>query len=161
MNEQFARKLCELLAGLMVTALGLYILLEAQGFPTLPGNDYGAALFPKIIGYGMAAGGGWLTLTSLRPFFRAVTQRTLPPRSPAMLFVFRLAVPGFLVIAYLLLADILGTVLILGLITVALMLFSGVRLWLAIVLSALTSSVIWFAFVYLLKVPLPLGILFG
>lgn len=161
MNDQLAQKLCELLAGLMVTALGLYILLEAQGFPKLPGNDYGAALFPKIIGYGMSVGGAWLTLTSLRPFFLAVSKRTSRPRAQTMLFALRLAVPVLLVIAYLLLADILGAVLILGLITAALMLFSGVRLWLAIVLGGLTTGVIWFAFVYLLKVPLPLGVLFG
>lgn len=161
MNDLFAQKLCELLAGLMVLALGLYIVLEAQGFPTLPGNDYGAALFPKLIGYGMAAGGGWLTLTSLRPFFLALTKRTRQPLSQVMLFLFRLALPVLLVIAYLLLADTLGTVLILGLITAALMFFSGVRLWLAIVLGALTTSVIWFAFVYMLKVPLPFGVLFG
>lgn len=161
MNNLFAQKLSELLAGLVVTALGIYVLVEAQGFPTLPGNDYGADLFPKIIGLVLTLGGAWVFIKAVHPFLLARLQRPATPLSHTLLFLFRLILPLLLIIAYLLLADTLGAILTLTLLVIILMLCNGVRWPLAIVLAAATSAVIWFAFVYMLKVPLPLGVLLG
>lgn len=161
MSQPFAQKLSEFLAGGVVMALGLYILVEAQGFPTLPGNDYGASLFPSIIGTGMALGGAWLLLVNAMPLWRGWATRTRVPAMTLVTYGARLAIPVALVGFYLLAAESLGAIPTLVLIVFALMMISGVRLLLAGLISLATAAVIWVAFVHMLKVPLPLGILGG
>ncbi|NVF13514.1 tripartite tricarboxylate transporter TctB family protein [Vreelandella maris] len=151
----------ECCAGGVVAALGLLIVMEAQGFPTLPGQRYGAALFPLIIGFAMIVGGIWLALTNLRPVMqRFTTPRPVKLKAAALSF-HRLFLPVWLVIGYLLLADTLGALLTLALLVAVLMLLSGVRPWLALVMALLTAAAIWGAFVYMLRVPLPLGTVFN
>lgn len=159
MSQPFAQKLSEFLAGGVVMALGLYILVEAQGFPTLPGNDYGASLFPAIIGTGMTLGGAWLLLVNIRPLWLGWAGRQRVPAARLLAHGARLAIPVVLVCAYLWLADVLGSILTLVLIVAVLMKIGGVRLIPACLISVVTAAVIWFAFVHMLKVPLPQGIL--
>ncbi|WP_341644545.1 tripartite tricarboxylate transporter TctB family protein [Thauera sp. SDU_THAU2] len=161
MYNFFAQKLSELLAGVLVSALGIYVLVEARGFPTLPGNDYGADLFPRLIGYGMAAGGAWLALASVRPVLRHASQRSTEPFTQQLEWFCRLLLPVLLVIGYLLLADTLGAIPTLVLIVAMLMLISGVRPLLAVPIALLTAALIWLSFVHMLKVPLPLGLMNG
>lgn len=161
MHNRFAQTLNELLAGVMVAALGIYIIVEAQGFPILPGNDYGAALFPKIVGYGMALGGSWLALKAIRPLIELWQHRQTESMKMRLQRAYRLLLPVLLVIAYILLADTLGAILTLVLIVTVLMIISGVQPVVAVLIALVTAAVIWFAFVYSLKVPLPLGVFVG
>jgi len=161
MHNHFAQKLSEWLAGVMVAALGIYILVEARGFPTLPGNDYGADLFPRLIGYGMTAGGAWLALGCLRPLLQAASQRTAEPLRLRIQRIWRLFLPVLLVIGYLLLADTLGAIPSLVLIVATLMAISGVQPLPAVLIALVTAALIWLSFVYMLKVPLPLGLFNG
>ena len=161
MLNRSSQTLGECFAGGGVAALGLFIVMEAQGFPTLPGQRYGAALFPLIIGYAMVVGGAWLALANLRPVMQCFTvSRPVNLKATALNF-HRLFLPVWLVIGYLLLADTLGALLTLALLVALLMLVSGVRPWVALVMALLTAAAIWVAFVYMLRVPLPLGTLFN
>lgn len=40
------------LFGLVLLATGLIIVVHSQGFPAMPGQDYGPSLFPTLIGVG-------------------------------------------------------------------------------------------------------------
>ncbi|WP_278370856.1 tripartite tricarboxylate transporter TctB family protein [Vreelandella titanicae] len=91
---------------------------------------------------------------------RFTTPRPVKLKAAALSF-HRLFLPVWLVIGYLLLADTLGALLTLALLVAVLMLLSGVRPWLALVMALLTAAAIWVAFVYMLRVPLPLGTVFN
>jgi putative tricarboxylic transport membrane protein len=145
--------------GVVLVLFALAVLLYARTFPAMPGQDYGPALFPALIGIGFLICGvilivGGVRRRSTEPLFSGGAWL----RSPHHLVDF-LAVIGGLVL-YILISDWLGFiptafVLLFG----WLLLFRGGKPVSSAVIALGTTLVVNYAFSQLLLVPLPLGVL--
>jgi putative tricarboxylic transport membrane protein len=151
-------KLNDAVFGLLLVALGVAVLFGVQGFPNIPGQPVGPALFPGIIAAGLCIGGVLLVVRGLR------TQAGQPwlawddwVRSPR--HVAALAVLLGSVIFYIVAADWLGFLPTAALILVALFWVLRVPPGRAVLVAAIAAVVIHFAFYKLLRVPLPWGLL--
>ena len=151
-------KLNDALFGAFLAALGAFVLWQVRSFPAIPGQQYGAGVFPGLIGAGFVAVGTLLVLSGVR-------QRTVVPwvrsadwtRSGRHVGAFAAFVLG--VVAYILWADDLGFLLLAPPILFAWLFALRVRPVLAVTVAVVASLVIWFAFYKLLRVPLPWGVL--
>lgn len=137
---------------ILAAAIGIYV----SGFPGMPGQRYGAALFPGMIAAGFAACGALLLARGVRekaPAFEFAPWTRVAPLAAnfalvcgALLFYIFAADPlGFMVTGFLLL--------------LALFLKLGVRPVTSILVAPVAVLVIHLLFYKLLKVPLPWGIL--
>ncbi|MFP8968434.1 tripartite tricarboxylate transporter TctB family protein [Pokkaliibacter sp. CJK22405] len=142
----------DLLLGLVFTALGITTMVMSRDFQPVSGLQYGANLFPTLIGAGMTIGGILLSISASRQCFAsAAGQTTLDLPSIAAV------VPVLIVVGYILFSDVLGTTLCLAIGMLLLFLTRGVRPLPAIGISVVSALVISFAFTRLLAVPLPSG----
>ena len=150
--------------GALVLLLGMAILIAIRSFPTIPGQQYGPALFPGVIAIGLLACGAALIYSGLAArsrsdgAFAAVTwdDWVRSPRHVAA-FVVVIAVN----VLYIAFADWLGFVIASSLYLAALFAVFGVRRWLVVPLAIAATLVIHYAFYKLLRVPLPWGLLQG
>ncbi|MXP64790.1 tripartite tricarboxylate transporter TctB family protein [Roseomonas sp. M0104] len=130
-------------------------------FPSFPGQDYGPALFPRLLGGGLIlcalllirrghaarrAGEGWVTLA--------------PWWSQPGLVVSFLAMP-LAVLAYLFFADALGFIPLAFALLLALFLWFGERPLRALPVAAVATLLINWFFSDMMRVPLPRGLLTG
>ena len=150
-------KVNDALSGAALVALGAIVLWHIQGFPKIPGQNYGAAWFPGWIAAGLIICGALLIAARLRaaepqPLFVLPewTRRSRPVASVVSI------VAGLLV--YVFAVDAVGFHL-----TAAALLLLWSRLlgasWrLALPIALAATLVIHLAFYKLLKVPLPWGI---
>jgi putative tricarboxylic transport membrane protein len=151
-------KLNDALFGAVFIALAAYVLFQVQGFPKIPGQQYGAGAFPGLIGTAMLAVGILLAASGVRRR-AAVPWFAVPDwmRSGRHLAAVVPVVAG--VVVYVLWADDLGFLLLAPIVLVAWFLVLGVRPATAVVTALIAVAVIWFAFYKLLRVPLPWGVL--
>ncbi len=150
-------KLNDAVIGLVLVLFGAAVAWRARGFPTLPHQHYGAALFPMIIGSGLALCGLLLIASGLRSRAGSAWVRMGPwVRSPRHVISFLLMPLGL--VAYILVSDQLGFFLTgTGLLALWLLWLRG--RWLSSLLIALvTTLVIDIAFAHFLLVPLPWGV---
>jgi putative tricarboxylic transport membrane protein len=151
-------KLNDAVFGLLLLILGAVVLVVVQGYPKIPGQQVGPALFPGLIAAGLCIGGAMLVLRGWR-------QRATVPwlrlndwlRSPQHMLGFGVLLGS--VVFYIAVADALGFVP-----TAVLILLANFRVlqvpWLkAAVIALIATLVIHFAFYKLLRVPLPWGVL--
>ena len=150
-------KLSDAVFGLLLLALGAAVIGVVASYPTIPAQRVGPSLFPGLIALGLVIGGlilivrGWRERAAVRwvrfePWVRS-------PRHVAGM----LGVIGS-VIFYIVAVDWLGFFLTsLLILTTSFRLF-GVQLGRSIVIAAIATVVIHFAFYKLLRVPLPWGI---
>jgi putative tricarboxylic transport membrane protein len=157
-------KLNDAVWGALLIFFSAAILVHVQGFPTIPGQKVGPALFPGGLAVGLAvcavllivkgvaarAAGGerahWLELddwTRSRRHLRA--------------FVAVIGVNVF----YILLVDTLGFILTGTVYLALLFIVFGVRKKLVVPIALVVTLVIHYAFYKLLRVPLPWGVLQG
>jgi putative tricarboxylic transport membrane protein len=149
--------------GLFVLLAGV-ILIHVQGFPQIPGQNVGPALFPGAIAVGIGVCGLLLILRGVRVRL-AREERSqwqwlwLPPwlKSGQHLTAF-LVLVGVNVF-YLLVVDKLGFILTGFLYLLAFMWVLQVRLVRAIPIALIMTLAIHYAFYKLLRVPLPWGVL--
>jgi len=151
-------KLNDAVFGALFAALGAFVLWRVQGFPPIPGQQYGAGAFPGLIGAGFVAVGLLLVLVGLRqraavPWLRVADWARSAPHLGAIAAV----VLG--VVAYILWADDIGFLLLAPALLCVWLLVLRVRPAVAIVVAIAASLAIWFAFYKLLRVPLPWGVL--
>lgn len=59
-------RLSDTLLGLLASLLGIAILWYIQGFPTVPDQYYGPAMFPTVVGWGFILFGGLLLIRVAR-----------------------------------------------------------------------------------------------
>lgn len=145
---------------LIFIALAAVMIGMTTTFPAFPGQKYGPALFPRILGIG-------IIVCALLIAYRARQRRSEGAVEPALAFdpVFadRTRLVSFLsiplsVLAYLLLVDRLGFIPTAFLLLLGLMLWFGVpRLRALAVAVAMTGLMQWF-FGSLMRVPLPRGL---
>jgi hypothetical protein len=142
------------IAGALLLAFGIAMAAMALQLPEMPGQPYGAATFPVLIGAGFV-------LVSLALIAKGIAEwRSLPGisaagwgRSPRAWF--RIALTVLLVALYIAFSDWLGFALSSFLVLVSLFLARRVRLVLAVPVAVLATLVIQQSFGVLLRVPLP------
>jgi putative tricarboxylic transport membrane protein len=147
-------RISDAIAGALLLVFGLAVVVMALQLPDMPGQPYGAATFPVLIGSGFM-------LVSLALIARGIADwRSLPGisapdwgRSPGAWF--RIALTIVLVALYIAFSDRLGFAASSFLVLVSLFLALRVRPVLAIPIAVLATLVIQQSFGVLLRVPLP------
>ncbi len=150
--------------GVLLALLGGAIVVHVQGFPRIPGQNVGPALFPGIVAGALAVCGLVLVVLGLRerragagspPWSQAPRWLRSPPH--VLAFVVLLASNVF----YLLAVDRLGFLITAFIYLVALIWVLRVRLALVLPVALVMTLLIHYAFYKLLRVPLPWGLLQG
>ena len=151
-------KLSDAVFGLLLLALGAVVIAVVSSYPTIPAQRVGPALFPALIAIGLVIGGlilivrGWRERASV-PWVRFEPWVHSPRHVAGALGVIAS------VVFYIVAVDWLGFLLTsLVILTVLFRLF-GVAFGRSIVIAAIATFVIHFAFYKLLRVPLPWGLL--
>ena len=153
-------KVNDAIFGVLLLVLGAAVLVAIQGYPKIPGQPVGPALFPGLIAAGLCIGGVLLVARGWR-------ERAAQPwlawdawvRSPRHLL--SLAVLIGSVVFYILGAEKLGFLVTAPVILAALFLVLRVPPLRAVTLALLATLLVHFAFYKLLRVPLPWGVLKG
>jgi putative tricarboxylic transport membrane protein len=151
-------KLSDAVFGLLLLALGAVVIAVVSSYPTIPAQRVGPALFPALIALGLVIGGlllivrGWRDRTTV-PWIRFEPWVQSPRH-----------VAGFIgvigsVVFYIVAANRLGFLPTSFIILAALFRLFGVALGRSILMAAIATFVIHFAFYKLLRVPLPWGVL--
>jgi putative tricarboxylic transport membrane protein len=144
--------------GAVLLLLGLAVLVQVPSFPQMPGQQVGPALFPGLIAVGLVVCALMLIVNGIRarakhPWFDAGDWM----RSRRHIGAFLITIGA--VVAYIVLADKIGFLIVGPLVLLALFLAYGVRPVTAIIVAIVVAVVIHYAFYKLLRVPLPWGIL--
>ena len=151
-------KLNDAIFGLVLLALGAAVLFGVQGFPKIPGQPVGPALFPGLIATGLCVCGALLVWGGLRGQPRqAWVAWDDWVRSPR--HVKALAVLLGSIVFYIVAANWLGFLPTAMLILGAMLLVLRVPPGRAALIAVIATLVIHFAFYKLLRVPLPWGLL--
>ncbi|TWO71718.1 tripartite tricarboxylate transporter TctB family protein [Caenimonas sedimenti] len=151
-------KLNDAVFGLLLLALGGLVLFAVQGFPKIPGQPVGPALFPGIIAIGLCVAGaglvvkGWVQRGS-QPWIE------LEDWVRSRRHVAALAVLLGSIVFYIAAANWLGFLPVAVIVLTALMATLGVGLPRALLIAVIATLLIHFAFYKLLRVPLPWGVL--
>ena len=144
--------------GVLLLALGSLVLWAVRGYPNIPGQPVGPALFPSLIALGLCAGGALLVWQGWR-------KRAQAPwlawddwvRSPR--HVKALAALIGSVLFYIVAAERLGFLITAVLLLVTLFRSLQVGWWRAAFWAVLATVVVHLVFYKLLRVPLPWGVL--
>ena len=151
-------KLNDAVFGLLLLALGSLVLYAVQGFPKIPGQPVGPALFPGLIATGLCVAGLLLLIQGIRA---RGTQPWLAwddwVRSPR--HVLALALLLGCVVFYIAFANWLGFLPSAFLILLALFSVLRVPPRRSVPVALIATLAIHFAFYKLLRVPLPWGVL--
>lgn len=159
-SQKNPMKLNDAIFGLLFILLGGAVLVAIQGYPRIPGQPVGPALFPGLIAAGLCICGVLLVARGVR---QRAGERWLAwddwVRSPR--HVLGLAVLLGSILFYILAAETLGFLLVAPVILAALFLVLRVKPVTAIPVAIVATLVVHFAFYKLLRVPLPWGVLKG
>jgi putative tricarboxylic transport membrane protein len=144
--------------GAILIALGALVLFGVQGFPKIPGQPVGPALFPGLVATGLCVCG---LILLVRGWRERATQAWIEwddwVRSPRHVAAFAVLIAG--IVFYIVAAETLGFIPIGILILASLFLTLRVSPARAVVIAVIATLVVHFAFYKLLRVPLPWGIL--
>ncbi len=150
-------KLNDAIFGLLLVALGSLVLFAVRGYPKIPGQPVGPALFPGLIAVGLCVAGLLLLARGLRERARGWIAWDDWVRSPR--HALALAVLLGAILFYILAAGWLGFLPTAMLILLAMFLVLRVPPGRAVLVALVATLVIHFAFYKLLRVPLPWGLL--
>jgi putative tricarboxylic transport membrane protein len=153
-------KFNDAIPGAVLAALGAAVLVAVQGYPKIPGQPVGPALFPGLIACGLCIGG---LLLVVRGWLARADQPWLVPedwvRSPRHRLALAVLLGG--IVFYILASNWLGFLPAATLVLLALFLVLGVPPGRSVGIALVAALVIHFAFYKLLRVPLPWGVLQG
>jgi putative tricarboxylic transport membrane protein len=152
-------KVDDRILGALFALLGAVVLWHVQSFPVIPGQKFGASLFPGVISAGLMICG---VLLAARGVYRRVPGGALLSfdawaRDPVTVVRF-LSVPAGLLF-YILTSDFLGFHIAASLAMVAWLLVFGMRPLLALAIGIAFPILMHLAFYKILRVPLPWGLL--
>ena len=151
-------KINDAVFGALLLVLGLAVLLHVQSFPKIPGQNVGPALFPGSVA-------GALVICALLLIVSGVRGRPQSAWFEGMPWMRSLRHAGAFVavvgstIAYIVLANAVGFLIIAPVALFAMFIAFGVRRRTAVIVAIVGTLVIWYAFYKLLRVPLPWGVL--
>jgi putative tricarboxylic transport membrane protein len=145
------------ICGIVLIALSALMIALTASFPDFPGQKYGPALFPRVLGAGLILCGGLLIWKHYASTQRSARWVALAPwtREPWRLgsFVLMLA----LLLLYIGASEKVGFIPIALVFLVVLFLWFGVRPLVAIITALIATIAIHEFFGTLLRVPLPRG----
>jgi putative tricarboxylic transport membrane protein len=152
-------RLNDAVIGVALILFALAMIAYTRTFPAMPGQDYGPALFPTLIGIGFIITGVVLTVSGLHQRRRqAFVGGGAWLRSGPQVANFLAVIGGLLI--YILVSDWLGFILTSLLLMFGwLVLFRGGKPISSLVIALAVTLVVDYAFSQLLLVPLPLGLL--
>ncbi len=142
--------------GIIVLVLGLAIGSYAATLPAIPGQRYGAATFPMLIGAGFVVCSLVLLVSGLRTHGVALVAFTLRARHPRALTAVSLT--AACVVAYILLAGRVGFIPMSVAILLVMFRMLSVAWRKAIPVALISTLVIDYVFRSFLLVPLPFGL---
>jgi putative tricarboxylic transport membrane protein len=147
------------LSGLVLIILAAAMIALTASFPSFPGQKYGPALFPRILGTGIIICGAILVWHGLATRRAGAPWVEVAPwvREPWRLMSFLLVIA--MLVFYILAAESIGFIPIAFVFLLALFLWLGVRPIYGLLISAITTVVIFYFFALTLRVPLPRGLL--
>jgi putative tricarboxylic transport membrane protein len=149
-------KINDAIVGALLVLLGIAILVHVNGYPTIPGQKYGPALFPGLAAAGLVVCGALLVRRGIRAGRPALVLAAWT-RSPHHATNFLLVI-GALVF-YIVAAEPLGFLPTGVAILVALFWKLGVRWALAAPIALGATLVVHLLFYKVMRVPLPWGLL--
>jgi putative tricarboxylic transport membrane protein len=151
-------KIHDTLFGLFFLALGTLVLFAVKGFPNIPGQPVGPALFPSLIATGLCITGAMLVFKGLRnktpTAWFAWEDWIHSPRHVVALCVLLASV-----VFYIAVAEPLGFLPTSFIMLVALFKALQVNWRRTLTVAVIATLVVHFAFYKLLRVPLPWGVL--
>lgn len=150
-------KISDTVVGAGFVAAGALIIAGTLNYPTLEAGHPGPALFPRILGGMMAIFGGLVSVQGLRA--RDTTEDVdwlCLHRNPAFINAMFVLVG---VLAYILLVEHLGFLVMGALLFFVIMWRLKVRPLKALIVAVLFNSIVHFLFAKIMRVPLPMGIL--
>jgi putative tricarboxylic transport membrane protein len=150
-------RLNDAVIGALLLAFAIATFAYARTLPAIPGQDYGAAVFPMLVAVGLGGCGVLLLGSGLRKWHGAVAWSDWARSHHAWM---KLVTVFALVLAYILAAQSIGFVPMSILLLLILFMLMGVRWWVAVPTAVTATLLIQQTFANLLRVPLPLG-LFG
>ncbi len=156
-------KLNDAVWGALLLALAAAVLIHVQRFGTIPGQQYGPAIFPGLVAVGLAICGVLLIFNGLAARPREGVARWAAfaawMRSPrhVLAFALTIGVNVFYIVAVDALGFIPTAIVYLGVLFAA----YGVRPVWILPIAVVVTLVIHTSFYKLLKVPLPWGLLQG
>ncbi|GGF83759.1 tripartite tricarboxylate transporter TctB [Azorhizobium oxalatiphilum] len=148
----------DLILAIMVIVGGVALAAAASRLPPIPGQAYGAEVFPLLTAVGLILCGFALGAQALRSGAGPAIALGWARERAALM---RAAAPVAAVIAYMLLAPRLGFVLATALMTGGLFVLLRVRVVVAIPLAIVVAVITYYSFAYGLRVPLPRGLVEG
>lgn len=145
------------LSGFVLIVLSLAMIAFTFTFPAFPGQKYGPALFPRILGTGLILCGFVLIWNGWAARKEGAKWLEIAPwvRDPWRLTSFFLVLA--LLLLYILLSETVGFIPIAFLFLLALFYWLGVRPITAIITAVVATLAIHWFFSNLLRVPLPRG----
>jgi putative tricarboxylic transport membrane protein len=151
-------KINDAVFGALFGVLSLLVLWTIQGYPRIPGQNFGPAAFPGLAAFGLAVCSLLLIVQGLRarrgaPWFAAGEW----VRQPAQLIAFVVTAAGLAL--YVMASEKVGFLIIGSAMVAALMLALRVRAFVALPVALLATVAIHVAFYKGLRVPLPWGVL--
>jgi putative tricarboxylic transport membrane protein len=151
-------KINDAIFGAIFALLGAVVLVHVKSFPNIPGQQYGAAIFPGLIAAGFVVCGLLLVVSGVKSrqdqrWYEAGEWLGSRRHVGAALAI----VAG--VVAYILLADVVGFLIVSPLLLVLWFRALGVRWGPAVLSAVITTLAMWYVFYKLLRVPLPGGVL--
>jgi putative tricarboxylic transport membrane protein len=149
-------KLSDSMWGMLCIALGAAVLVHVQGFPAMPGQKFGPAVFPGLIATGFAVCGVLLIIRGIKAK-RALVEWMEWTHSRTHLLRFAGLVAA--IIFYIFASEALGFLLTGALTLFGLFALFGVALPRATVIALLATLAIHFLFYKVMRVPLPWGVL--
>lgn len=151
-------KLNDAIFGFLLIVLGAVVLGIVQGYPKIPGQQVGPALFPGLVACGLCVGGVMLVV---RGWVARHDGPWVAPGDwlgmPRHLLAFGLVLAS--VVFYMLVSEALGFLITASILLTALFYVLRVPLPKAVVIAVVASLLVHFAFYKLLRVPLPWGVL--
>ena len=151
-------KINDAIFGAVFVLLGLVVIVHVQSFPRIPGQQVGPGLFPGLIAAAFVACGVLLVVSGIRKRATEPWHETADWMRSGRHFVAFASIIGG-VAAYVALANAVGFLIVAPILLWIWFTTLGVRRMTAVVVAAVATLVIWYAFYKVLRVPLPWGIL--
>jgi putative tricarboxylic transport membrane protein len=144
-------------SGLVLIVLAAAMIAFTSTFPDFPGQNYGPALFPRVLGAFVIACGALLMRRGIaaRRAGAPLVEMDAWTRNPWRVGSFFLMLG--LILAYILFSETVGFIPMALVMLMALFLWFGVRPITAVVTSLVAAIAIHWFFATLLRVPLPRG----
>lgn len=149
-------RLNDAITGVLLIVFAAVLAFWSRSFPDIPGQQYGAAVFPTLIAAGLAGSGALLIVSGIRHGDPAVAWADWARERHGLRNV---VVTVAAILFYIVAADWLGFILTMAPILLVLLRLFGVPWLVSIATAIVVTLAVHYVFVHHLYVPLPWGLL--